>query len=397
MFVVLLLLIVYALLTFGAVLPTSWYLLSFGWLVIVAGLVIHISIRQKRLSVSNSILLLFTSASLALLLPKFAVALCAAAWAAVAADGDEKRTLWFLRALLMVGTLEALLGLIQFLVSPGWIFGYMNLSSRSSGTLINRNHFAGLLEMLAPIAVGFAYIAMRRYREPARSYVFLLAATVIGLAICFSLSRAGMLTFFLTIVFLVGLVRMREARRRLALGIGLSVFGLVIAGAAWMGIDVIVTRYAQLLEQDAVINEGRLIVFRDTVRMIADNPLGVGMGRYQDYFRRYQTFRPEFLFDHAHNDYLETTSELGVPLAILFWGAVFYILSRAARAFLSEGSPERRGILLASSGGVFAMLVHSLTDFNLQIPSNAMIFFSFVGIAFAHSFKRESHFNGRVF
>ena len=31
-------------------------------------------------------------------------------------------------------------------------------------------------------------------------------------------------------------------------------------------------------------------------------------------------------------------------------------------------------------GAMFSILLHSLTDFNLQIPSNLMLFFLFVGI-----------------
>ena len=33
-------------------------------------------------------------------------------------------------------------------------------------------------------------------------------------------------------------------------------------------------------------------------------------------------------------------------------------------------------------GAVFAIFLHSLTDFNLQIPSNAILFFTFVGLQF---------------
>jgi hypothetical protein len=40
-------------------------------------------------------------------------------------------------------------------------------------------------------------------------------------------------------------------------------------------------------------------------------------------------------------------------------------------------------VLLAASGAVFAMLLHSLTDFNLQILSNAMLFCILVGLALA--------------
>ena len=124
--------------------------------------------------------------------------------------------------------------------------------------------------------------------------------------------------------------------------------------------------------------------------MISANPFGVGTGQYQDRFRQYQTFHPDLLFDHAHNDYLETMAEWGTPAALAFWCFIMFVFVSAVRAFLGPGPPERRGILLACIGAIFSILVHSLTDFNLQIPSNAMLFFTFVGIAAAYSFHQRS-------
>ncbi len=52
---------------------------------------------------------------------------------------------------------------------------------------------------------------------------------------------------------------------------------------------------------------------------------------------------------------------------------------------------NRRGILLACTGAIFSILVHSFTDFNLQIPSNAMLFFTFVGISLALPLPEKVH------
>jgi hypothetical protein len=57
-------------------------------------------------------------------------------------------------------------------------------------------------------------------------------------------------------------------------------------------------------------------------------------------------------------------------LAIWFVVSVF----RAVRMGLRTRDPLLRGLALASGTGVFALLVHSLFDFNLQIPSNALLF-----------------------
>ncbi len=75
--------------------------------------------------------------------------------------------------------------------------------------------------------------------------------------------------------------------------------------------------------------------------------------------------------------------EWGLPVAAAFWSFLIFVVIRGVRLLVSIDSPEQRGILLASTGAIFSILVHSLTDFNLQIPSNAMLFFTFVGISLA--------------
>jgi len=169
----------------------------------------------------------------------------------------------------------------------------------------------------------------------------------------------------------------------LAITLATVFFGLLAGGALWIGMENIFARYEELLQQDEMLSAGRLDLSRDTLKMIVANPLGIGAGKYQDVFRQYQTFHTESLFDHAHNDYLEITAEWGILGSLVFWVSIVLILISAARAFAHHPIPARRGGLLACAGALFAILVHSTTDFNLQIPSNAMLFFSFVGIALA--------------
>src|SRR5205085_30579 len=113
------------------------------------------------------------------------------------------------------------------------------------------------------------------------------------------------------------------------------------------------------LAGEDVMREGRLALFSDTTQMIRANPLGVGIGQYQDRFRQYQTVHPELLFDHAHNDYLETAAEWGLPIAAAFWILVWLVLVRSVRVLPSLKSPEERGILIASAGAMFSILIHS--------------------------------------
>ena len=170
---------------------------------------------------------------------------------------------------------------------------------------------------------------------------------------------------------------------------------LVVGGVVWIGMDVIFQRYSELVGENALVKEGRVVVYRDTLRMIIAHPFGVGINNYEDRFREYQTYKPELLFDHAHNDYLETAAEWGTPIAIVFWTLIGFVFVRAVRLFVSIDSSEHQGILLACIGAMFSILLHSLTDFNLQIPSNAMLFFAFVGISLATTHSQVESYLSR--
>ena len=372
-------LIAYSLLFFGGVRSFDTLILGMAVVIGLATFLAREILRRRPIPLLFILLQIPWLSMMFYLGVKPALALFAAVWSWEAARRDEKSVLRFFNFLFVIGVIEALLGLFQYLAAPGWIFGYINSFNNSSGTLINRNHFAGLLEMIVAVSFGLAYIGMRHY-EIARSYVFLLGGAVMGLAILFSLSRMGIASLLVTLAFLFVMIIFTGSPMRRAMGLGAAFAGILAAGVFWIGIGGILERYGYLLKEDAALLEGRTIVYWDTLNMIADNPRGIGGGKYQDVFRRYQTFRPDALFDHAHNDYLESIAEWGILDACLFWICVFSVVVFGIRGFFRKRSAEERGVILACSGGLFAILLHSLTDFNLQIPSNAIVFFSLVGI-----------------
>ena len=75
----------------------------------------------------------------------------------------------------------------------------------------------------------------------------------------------------------------------------------------------------------------------------------------------------------GHNDYLHFVSETGLPLiAVMAWMMVALFI----RGFKKLNNPSRlvRGITLGAMSGITAILVHSIFDFNLHIPANAILF-----------------------
>lgn len=382
-------LILYTLFTLGATRPYWQWGLVLLWITVFTLIFLYRLIRRRDFSVNIFALLLLGFDIFFLFpYPKLMAGVFAISWGWMAAQSGQRAIQRFFNFLVVVGVLEALLALVQYFVLPGWIFGYINTWSIASGTLINKNHFAGLMELLIPIAFARAYVAMQQDEEQGRSHIYLLGGAIMGLALAFSFSRSGIFSFACTVLFMGVLFRLSGLQRRMRASLILGLLGLVLAGVIWIGSDVVVHQFSSVLSVDAVVEEGRPIIYRDAVRLIRDHPMGVGAGRFQDAFRKYQEIQPEYTYDHTHNDYLETTAEWGMPVALAFWIFVFSVLALSVRAFVQRSSPEHQGILLGCVGAVFSILMHSLTDFNLQIPSNALLFFIFVGILIASNSRK---------
>lgn len=301
--------------------------------------------------------------------------------------------------LVCLGMLEACLGVTQAIVGADVLADRVgDLSSVASGTLVNRNHFAGLLNMALMLGIGsmlatFFESGSRRLRPEVIGQVWLWlgVSVVVSLAVVLSFSRGGVAALFATIVFLLAAFMWKKwsgSEGSVSKGLGLVfVFVLLLVGlASWVGIDYLYSRIGEV-EADAGI---RLPVYRDSVNLILDNPLtGVGPGMYKWRFRPYQQSNLHKLYDHAHNDYLETAAEWGLPAAVLFWLFVCWRCFDSLRLFLVSRNPLRRGLALGCAAAIFSILVHSMIDFNLQIPSNWVVFCILLALSWGMALERK--------
>jgi O-antigen ligase len=120
--------------------------------------------------------------------------------------------------------------------------------------------------------------------------------------------------------------------------------------------------------------------------LIGGHPwLGTGLGTFSVAYPSVQTAFAGKFVSHAHNDYLEFAAELGIPAALLLFGAVFYVLLQCTRSFYCSASRSEKTVALGCFGSLSAISLHSLTDFNLHIPANALVFFVVLGLAQANS------------
>ena len=276
--------------------------------------------------------------------------------------------------LIAVAVLLATIGLLkQFSpVEMSW-WTYSHEKGKSflmSGSYGNHNHLAGYLEMTIPLVLGLFLV---RSRRGSTFLVLLYVSLYLIAAHILTLSRGGWmsLTLALTLMALILLVQKRFKRKKmLLLIIGGVAFALVITLTGTQ----IVERILTLTEEDTVVGlNGRMIAWRGTYQMIADSPfLGSGPGTYATIFPQYQPVGMANRFFEAHNDYLQYVAEAGV---LIIPAVLWLLFTLYATAFRNLANPSRQiwGISLGALGGFTAMLCHSVGDFNLHLPANAIV------------------------
>jgi O-antigen ligase len=109
--------------------------------------------------------------------------------------------------------------------------------------------------------------------------------------------------------------------------------------------------------------------------MFFDHPVaGMGLGSLVSAYPRYETLYDGKVVDHVHNDYMELIAEMGI-LGLCCGMAFLWLLFRGAvRCFEAEQGHFSRALHAGAIAAVSGLLLHSLVDFNLHIPSNALLF-----------------------
>jgi O-antigen ligase len=257
------------------------------------------------------------------------------------------------------------------------------------GPYVNRNHFAGYMEIALPLTIGYilaqspfraARLAMRERlrlwtsQSTSKSILLLFAAIFMGAALILTGSRGGLVSFAGSMVFFVVMAIMKRTARSRAVRLALACCGLTLIAAIWIGGNsafLSLERLEKTIQEPST--EERAVLWRDTWRMANDYArLGSGFNTFEGVFPAYKTSTTQMIFQYAHNDYLQLLAEGGiVAFGLVIWFIVAWYRKVTARWF-TRHDPFAAYLTLAGMTAVFALLIHSLTDFNLHIPANAI-------------------------
>jgi len=279
------------------------------------------------------------------------------------------------------GFLVSIFGILQHLTFNGELYWFreMRYGGIPFGPYANRNHFAGFVELVLPLSlVPLVLGRVRRERWPV---VGLFAVVPIG-ALFLSASRGGIVSFGVELAVLALAVVLHRTKGRQLLA-GAAVLLLALLLVSWLGVGQILQRFSSLQSLETTAGK-RASMRRDTWQIFLDHPVaGTGLGTLQIVYPPYETLYDRKIVNHTHNDYLETLAETGLLGGLCCAWFVVVLLRVSFKRLRQVGNSFAGALQLSGLVAASGFLVHSLVDFNLHIPSNALLFFLMAHLATA--------------
>lgn len=348
-------------------------------------------------------------------------------WLVISLVNSRRRIEWLARVIVFSGLFQAMLGVI--LMATGTTFELFFVPMKDAwahGTFVYHNHFAGYLELTLAVGIGLMIAKLdgaqaTGWRQRLHGWLALLFSEkvllrvsliimVVGLVA--SRSRMGNSAFFASLL-IVGIFtviitkymtrnvrekRTTEITRSMIVFItSLILLDVLIIGGV-VGVEKVVQRIentnletqsrnapeiiggqvhgsGQVVHRQEESVEQRSKAARSAMQIVRDFPwAGTGGGTFHLSFLHYQPEDVRGFVDHAHNDFVEFASEVGLPGLLLLAVLLLHSVVRSVMLLARSNDQLARGMAFASLMGIVSLLIHGAVDFNFQNPANAMLF-----------------------
>lgn len=249
---------------------------------------------------------------------------------------------------------------------------------RTCGPFFNRNNFAGYINMVIPLALG--YFLYEKSLNKKTLYGFCIA--IMSLALFLTLSRAGILVYIFGLIFIVLFSRTKDTLKNKTGILAIWIVVVMLSLFLFLDIKIVWEALGTLFKKDMLVVLGHGYSWGDIVRIWKDFPVfGSGLGTFANMSGMYKSTADQSLFVYAHNDGLQLLSETGLAggiLILLFFVQYFRFLSRV---WMKRRDTYAVCMVFGAVASLSVMLAYSFLDFNLHIPSNALLFFVIMGLA----------------
>jgi O-antigen ligase len=259
---------------------------------------------------------------------------------------------------------------LQLYYAPRWV-----------GTYESPNHYASLLVMA--IGAALALGSFSKLAWPLRIILIYVAIMMMVGVMC-SGSRGSWIALLAAIVALV-ILGIRNGTMPWWVPV-MGALALVLVSGFLFSVSPLVRD--RLVDAQSQIFGGRLgdnprvQLSVDALWIAHDHPLfGAGPGTFVFVHPHYQDSAFASKVELTHDDYLNCLADYGL---VGFGLAMFFVAAVTLKFFCPLGVDHRwqdRVLVVTGFAAWVALLVHSVIDFNLHIPANALVLFSLTGLA----------------
>lgn len=307
---------------------------------------------------------------------------------------SQKRMQKIVITTIIFGALMAFIGILQRLASPDAIYG-MRATPQAIpfASFVNQHHFAAFMNMTLGLTLSLLF---GKALKKDKSLLLIIAAFLMLIAVIFTGSRGGILSFFgvLAVVFLPIILNknsdseVHEQNEKsnfrnkflIFAGTFAAIFAVVGAMSFLGGGDSLLRGIGFSGQED--VSSGRTHFWGVALKIFLDHPiLGAGLNAFGAAFTKYDTWNGTFRIEQAHNDYLQILADAGILGFACIAAFIYFLFKKALPHIDSSMSNFRRSSAVGALAGCFGILIHSFFDFPLRTASNAFFFLIFAAIA----------------
>ncbi len=272
-------------------------------------------------------------------------------------------------SLMAVGAFLSVWGLIKYLGASQGRLGY-----ELASTFANSNHLAAFLMMIIPIAIVLLILEMDIGKKVFLAY----GLCMMLVAFVLTLSRGGWISLLCALMVL-GLMYLKKYRFQ-HLGksfVPILLIALVcllfITGFGFNNVHhQLSSFFVQKRRKEIESFNGRVPIWQATLDLIHDYPvLGTGPGTFPYVYEKY--LKKKIRDTYAHNEYLQLMSEWGMVSFLLILWMMIVIFKESIKCYLTAPSRTLRSLVLGIMGGLIAISIHCLVDFNFHFMANTFV------------------------
>ncbi len=286
----------------------------------------------------------------------------------VAGQG-RRRPLLF--ALLASGVLVSLMAVPGYLAAPAG----SQAASALSGSFHYPNGLASFLILIVFLPFTLIFHARTRLLSVASTLLFAILCAALVLTYSRGAWVSGLLALALWILLDRRLIWTHRSRMVLAVVLTLI---LVLAVSRRPAVEI-APRFASLIEATSKEShepsfQWRQEIYAWTIDIIKDHPwTGTGIGTFPIAIKLHQR-APYITGLYAHNHYLQTAAEMGLPgLAVLLLFLAF--LFRRGWRIIGSQEPQslERSLAIGLAAGLLGSSLHAAVDFGWSYPAVAVV------------------------